>query len=195
MGITDSPTICMRTLALSSRFSICSTSSYVPECSRSAARMNRMVSTLELRTLTILGSTGWPSLYQVATGRGLPWKYPTQHFHNASPNKPQLSHFSSLIYLFCFSCYCEVYVIFTENKVTTWRWQNSNTSRQRVVENQPSAIFTPFVCLFVFFPFLFTHIFVQVMSTVHSKVDFARVNDNIPQCTTSCKWVILLKYF
>lgn len=61
-------------VALSSMFSICSTSSYLPECSLSAERMNRMLSTLELRTLTVLGSMGWPSLNQVATGRGLPFE-------------------------------------------------------------------------------------------------------------------------
>lgn len=60
--------------ALSSMFSICSTSSYFPEWSLSAERMKRMLSTWELWMLTILRSMGWPSLYQVATGRGLPYK-------------------------------------------------------------------------------------------------------------------------
>lgn len=60
-------------VALSSMFSIFSTNSYLPECSLSAERMNRMLSTLELRTLIVLGSMGWPSLNQVAAGRGLPF--------------------------------------------------------------------------------------------------------------------------
>ena len=72
--LTTLPTILMTMLALSSMFSIFSTSSYVPECSLSAERMKRMLSTFELRTLTIFSSRGWPSLNQVATGRGLPCK-------------------------------------------------------------------------------------------------------------------------
>ena len=66
------PTIRISREALSSMFSICRTSSYFPECSLSAERMNRMLSTFELRTPTFFGSMGSPSLYHVATGRGLP---------------------------------------------------------------------------------------------------------------------------
>lgn len=60
--------------ALSSMFSICTDSVYVPEWPRSAERMKRMESTSLVRVPTDRSSSGTPSLSQVTSGRGLPWE-------------------------------------------------------------------------------------------------------------------------